>query len=144
VGKRSLSLKDTVNAKMRWTTIYCRVNKFLKKSHIVIRFVKRVSFFKMNDINDISFFGTSDCHHFCSNSMLVVSVSLLFNIFYRHIKLSLESHTYIPLTLYPRRGSREISDILWGNYELAMRNTVDVTGGKPIAVLLQCIRRKCY
>jgi hypothetical protein len=26
---------DTVNAKKRWMTIYWRVNKFLKKSHIV-------------------------------------------------------------------------------------------------------------
>jgi hypothetical protein len=46
--------------------------------------------------------------------------------------------TYIPLTLYPRRGSRGISDIaptptFYQNY-LAVRNTADVTGGKPIAV----------
>jgi hypothetical protein len=37
-------------------------------------------------------------------------------------------HTYIPLTLYPRRGSRGIS-----------RNTADVIGDMPIAVLLQSI-----
>jgi hypothetical protein len=46
--------------------------------------------------------------------------------------------TYIPLTLYPRRGSRGVSDIapmptFYQNY-LALRNTADVTGGKPIAV----------
>jgi hypothetical protein len=35
VGKRSLHQMDTVNAKKRWTTIYWRVNIFLKKSHIV-------------------------------------------------------------------------------------------------------------
>jgi hypothetical protein len=45
-------------------------------------------------------------------------------------------HTYIPLTLYPRRGSRGITDIsprltkirdeFYHNY-LAMRNTADVT-----------------
>jgi hypothetical protein len=35
VGKRSLHLMDTVNAKKRWTTIYWRVNKLLKKSHVV-------------------------------------------------------------------------------------------------------------
>jgi hypothetical protein len=47
---------DTVNAKKRWTTIYRRVNKFLKKSHIVTRFAKeRVSFLKVKDINDILF-----------------------------------------------------------------------------------------
>jgi hypothetical protein len=52
-------------------------------------------------------------------------------------------HTYIPLTLYPRRGSRDISDsaprrprftkitLLWG--------IPDVTGGKPIAVWSQSI-----
>jgi hypothetical protein len=30
VGERSLDLMDTVNEKKRWTTIYWRVNKFLK------------------------------------------------------------------------------------------------------------------
>jgi hypothetical protein len=36
---------------------------FLKESYIVTRFVKkRASFLKINYIN-ISFFGTSDCHH---------------------------------------------------------------------------------
>jgi hypothetical protein len=53
-------------------------------------------------------------------------------------------HTYIPLTLYPRRGSRDISDILprhphFTKIDSAIRNTADVTGGKPIAVLLQSI-----
>jgi hypothetical protein len=45
----------------------------------------------------------------------------------------------IPLTRDPQRGSRGISDILprqtptfYQNY-LAMRNTADETGGKPIA-----------
>jgi hypothetical protein len=67
VGKRSLHLMDTVNTKKKWTTIYWRVNKFLKESHVVTRLVKkRVSSLKINDINDILFFGTSDCHHCCS------------------------------------------------------------------------------
>jgi hypothetical protein len=52
-------------------------------------------------------------------------------------------HTYIPLTLYPRRGSRGISDILPRHPRftkfIAMRNTADVKGGKPIAVLLQSV-----
>jgi hypothetical protein len=53
-------------------------------------------------------------------------------------------HTYIPLTLYPRRGSRSISDIpprhpRFTKIILAMMNTAHVTGGKPIAVLLQSI-----
>jgi hypothetical protein len=53
-------------------------------------------------------------------------------------------HTYIPLTLYPRRGSRSIPDIpprhaRFTKKLLAMRNTADVTGGKPIAVLLLSI-----
>jgi hypothetical protein len=48
VGKRSLLLMDTVNAKKRGTTIYWRVNKFSKKSHIVTRLAKeRVSFLKI-------------------------------------------------------------------------------------------------
>jgi hypothetical protein len=51
---------DSVNAKKRWTTIYWRVNKFLKESHLVTRLAKeRATFLK---INDISFFGTPDCH----------------------------------------------------------------------------------
>jgi hypothetical protein len=51
VGKRSLHLMSTVNEKKRWTTIYWRVNRFLKESHVVTR-----SFLKINDINNISFF----------------------------------------------------------------------------------------
>jgi hypothetical protein len=44
-------------------------------------------------------------------------------------------HTYIPLTLYPLRGSRGILDIpprhtFYKNY--AMKITADVTDGKPI------------
>jgi hypothetical protein len=67
VGKRSLHLMDTINAKKRWTNIYSRVNKFLKKSHIVTRLAKeRASFLKINDIIVFSFFGTPDCHHCCS------------------------------------------------------------------------------
>jgi hypothetical protein len=55
VGKRSLNLVDTVNAKKRWTTIYWRVNKFLKESHVVTRLAKdRASVLKINDSNDIS------------------------------------------------------------------------------------------
>jgi hypothetical protein len=39
------------------------VNKFFK-GHIVTRLAKeRASFLKINNINDISFFGTPDCHH---------------------------------------------------------------------------------
>jgi hypothetical protein len=37
VGKRSLHLMDTFNVKKRWTAIYWRVHKFLKKSYIVTR-----------------------------------------------------------------------------------------------------------
>jgi hypothetical protein len=49
VGKRSLHLMNTVNAKKRWTTIYWRVNKFLKESHVVTRIAKeRASFLKIN------------------------------------------------------------------------------------------------
>jgi hypothetical protein len=54
VGKRSLLLMDTVNAKKRWTTIYWRVNKFLKKSHIVTRIaMERALFLIIKDINYI-------------------------------------------------------------------------------------------
>jgi hypothetical protein len=51
-------------------------------------------------------------------------------------------YTYISLTLYPRRGSRGISDIPPRRLRftnLAMRNTADVTGGKSIAVWSQSI-----
>jgi hypothetical protein len=41
--------------------------QFLKESHIVTRLAnERASFLNMNDINDIPFFGTSDCYHSCS------------------------------------------------------------------------------
>jgi hypothetical protein len=45
-------------------------------------------------------------------------------------------YTFIPLKLYPRRGSRYISDIPTAFYQIdvAMRNTAIVAGGKPIAV----------
>jgi hypothetical protein len=55
---------DTIKAEKRWTTIYCRVKKFLKESHLVTRFAKeRALFLKLNDI---PFFGTPDCQHCCS------------------------------------------------------------------------------
>jgi hypothetical protein len=39
---------DSVNAKKRWTTIYWRVNKFFKESHVVTRLAKeRASFLKL-------------------------------------------------------------------------------------------------
>jgi hypothetical protein len=67
VGKRSLHLMNTVNAKKRWTTIHWRVNKFLKESYKVTRLAKeRALFLNINDINYIYFFGTPDCHHCCS------------------------------------------------------------------------------
>jgi hypothetical protein len=63
---------DTVDAKKRRTTISWRVNKFLKESHVVTSLAKeRVSFLKINGINDILFLGTS--------SLLFYSVSGLAN-----------------------------------------------------------------
>jgi hypothetical protein len=41
--------------------------QFLKKCHTVTRLaIEKALFLKINDINDISFFGTLDCHHCCS------------------------------------------------------------------------------
>jgi hypothetical protein len=41
--------------------------KFLTESHKVTRLaIERASFLNMNDINDISFFETSDYYHCCS------------------------------------------------------------------------------
>jgi hypothetical protein len=52
VGKRTHDLMDTVNAKKRWTTIYWRVYKFLKESHIVTRLAKELaSFLKIMTFN---------------------------------------------------------------------------------------------
>jgi hypothetical protein len=60
----------------------------------------------------------------------------------------IHTYTYIPLMLYPRRGSRGISNIPPRHPRftkislIAMwlgGNTADVTGGKLIAVLLQSI-----
>jgi hypothetical protein len=63
--------------------------------------------------------------------------------FFRNMVKCNVVHTYIPLTLYPRRGSRGISDIaprptFYQNY-LAVRNSADVTGGRPNAVWSQFI-----
>jgi hypothetical protein len=67
---------DTVSAKKIWTIIYWRVNKFLKKSHIVTRIAKeRASFLK---INDISIFGMPNCHH-CSS---IATAGMLFYGYY--------------------------------------------------------------
>jgi hypothetical protein len=47
-------------------------------------------------------------------------------------------HTYILLTLYPRRDSRGISDIAPRHPRFTkISELADVIGGKPIAVLLQ-------
>jgi hypothetical protein len=41
--------------------------QFLKESHTVARLDnERASFLKINDINDYSFFGMSDCYHYGS------------------------------------------------------------------------------
>jgi hypothetical protein len=61
----------------------------------------------------------------------------------KKIFLYIGTYTYIHTMLYPRRGSRGIPDTPetptpYQN-EFATRNTADVTGGEPIAVLLQPI-----
>jgi hypothetical protein len=71
---------------------------------------------------------------FYLNAYMVYTLLILRVLFILNLVLTI--HTYVPLTLYPRRGSRGISDItpmLYQNY-LAMINTADATGGKPIAV----------
>jgi hypothetical protein len=69
VGKRSLNLMGTVNAKRDGRPFTGVSTNFLKVSHEVTRLVKEhASFLKtndINDINDIAFFGTPDCHHCC-------------------------------------------------------------------------------
>jgi hypothetical protein len=46
----------------------------------------------------------------------------------------LSSFSYLLLTLYPRRVSRDMLDPTFYQNDLAMRNTAVVTGGNPIAV----------
>jgi hypothetical protein len=49
----------------------------------------------------------------------------------------------LPVTLYPRRGSTDFSDIppkfppTFYLNDFAIRNTADVTSGKPIAVAIK-------
>jgi hypothetical protein len=45
VGKRTHDLMDTVNAKKRWKTIFWRVNKYLKQSHLLTRLGKEQASF---------------------------------------------------------------------------------------------------
>jgi hypothetical protein len=55
-------------------------------------------------------------------------------------------HTYLILTLYPRKGNRDITDIERPTFyqnDLAMRYTADVTGGKPIAAYVQSSPGAC-
>jgi hypothetical protein len=56
--------------------------------------------------------------------------------------MSFFTYSHTPLTLYPLRGSRNISNILAETFYqnvVTMRNTVNVTGGKPVALWLQSI-----
>jgi hypothetical protein len=49
----------------------------------------------------------------------------------------LKQYSLTKKKLYPRRGSRDISDIPPRRHlftKIAIRNTVDMTGGKPITV----------
>jgi hypothetical protein len=51
-----------------------------------------------------------------------------------HRRRNYTIHTYIPLTLYPEGVANTSTFYL--NY-LAVKNTADVTGGEPIAVIMQ-------
>jgi hypothetical protein len=66
VGQKSLHLMDTVNAKKRWTTINWRVNNFWQRALCDQPCSWASIIDDMNDINVISCFETSDCHHCCS------------------------------------------------------------------------------
>jgi hypothetical protein len=49
------------------------------------------------------------------------------------MRAQIRTSTYIPLTLYPRRGSRGVSDIPSKRLRFTrMGNTADVTGGKHL------------
>jgi hypothetical protein len=92
------------------------------------------------------------CVTYCSVSRVVSEWNVRHDFLYKprgwsyiHTYIHTSIHTYIPLTLYPQRGSWGISDILprstfYQNY-LAMSKTADVTGGKPIVVIHTYIPR---
>jgi hypothetical protein len=107
VGKRSLHLMDTVNAKMRWTTIYWESTIFDRKPQKATYCWSRFHLLSLATTNP---------------AWWVMARS-----------------TYIPLTLNPRRASRgrlryfSETPTFYQN-DLTMRNTADVTGGKPITV----------
>jgi hypothetical protein len=65
VGKRNLHLMDTVNKKKRWTTIYVSTI-FEREPRSGAPANDRASFLKINDLNDIYFFGMYDCSQYCS------------------------------------------------------------------------------
>jgi hypothetical protein len=57
--------------------------QFLTENHIVTRLANELaSFLNLNDINDISFFETSDCYHCCSIAWMLILWYLLY--FLRH------------------------------------------------------------
>jgi hypothetical protein len=66
VGKRSLHLMDTVNAKKRWATYLACQQSLERESQSDRPAIDRASCLKIKGIHDISCFGTPDCHHCCS------------------------------------------------------------------------------
>jgi hypothetical protein len=122
----------TVNAKNRWTTIYWRVNNFWhSESHIVTRLAnERASFLNMNDINDISFFGTSDCYHRCSIALATslrigdnMEVQLWTNSFQK-VSLLWNNMTYIQNTHRFRGFKLPFAD--WLKYSLIEELTYEI------------------
>jgi hypothetical protein len=58
---------DTVNAKKEMDDHLLACQQILvREPHSACLAKERASLLEIDDINDVSFFGTSDCHHCCS------------------------------------------------------------------------------
>jgi hypothetical protein len=72
---------------------------------------------------------------------LLVTIEIVISFIF-YIPTYFCTYILVPLTLYPRKGSRDILDIppRYPHFtKMTMSNTAAVTGGKPIAVYSQSI-----
>jgi hypothetical protein len=74
--EREVFICRTLSMPKRYGNHLLACQQFLTKSHIVTRFtIERASLLNINDINDISFFGTFDCYQMLSLLFYSVSVN---------------------------------------------------------------------
>jgi hypothetical protein len=96
--------------------------QFLIESHIVIRLTnERAPFLNMHDINDISFFGTSDYYHCCSIAYAwMVILCVIYFSFVSITSLNFFSFTITMKLIKVNTGNKIFCLILFRNLFLYM------------------------